>query len=181
MSDDIEGLVEFGKDIFSLASVSLRAEEIINARIKTICDKTNRPLELADVVYDAERCFVIVLGEEMAVDVFERRRQDSIDARAEMVLFEKENREKLIRDEFCAEELIHDADMTSSEKVNNIETPRSVADRVAVMNCLRKGVAPESANMFVDIKRRASVQVGAHLIRIYKTCLRGVVIDADVE
>lgn len=116
-NDDISGFAQYVKDIFGIASVCLRKEEM------------------------------------------------------RMMLGRPPEESQLLADQF----------IVSMEKVNDIENPKSLADRLAVLECERKGIPRENADMFVAVKRRAQVQVGAHLVKIIDSLLSGPASDPEIE
>ena len=150
--------------MFAIASVALQMEEVVYERAKSICNDIDSDLEHAAPVDHPDGVRVIdkrgTGGEEiMTRKEFITSVTRSKEARQALVEFEK-NGQSEIRNKWPTG-LLDSADITSSEKVNNIENPKTTADRTALINCMMKGVPLESADIFVSVKLHAQVQIGA--------------------
>jgi DNA polymerase elongation subunit (family B) len=60
----------------------------------------------------------------------------------------------------------------SKERVRNVDTPKTVAEKLAVQRCLYRGESILHAPMFVEICRSSSVQVASGFLKILDTLLR---------
>jgi hypothetical protein len=116
----------------------------------------------------------------MAREEYESKKIKSLEARKALELFKRNNEENNIRSNHPPRSLPVEH-LISTEKINNIESPQTMPTRLAVIDCLMKGISKEQAPMFISVKRRADVQVGAHVLKIINTCLRCPVIDANLE
>ncbi|ELT95180.1 hypothetical protein CAPTEDRAFT_187509 [Capitella teleta] len=173
MENDIEGLILYAEHLFSLASVYLRAHEIATHEIMRLCEDIN--VELENITYNADDddgSWVEEAGKAVssAEELF-KLQEKSREARKRVGKFEEEGRFEEILREHGADGLLEEKYAVSREKVNGIYKPRTVADKMAITQCKRRGIPRAQAGLYVDVYRNASVQVAAHILSLIRTLL----------
>jgi hypothetical protein len=167
------------KDLYTFAAVDLRVEEILTTEIKTLCEAIDDEIERDDVFVNKDSVILPVSKRQMSRDEYMRKKERSIESRDAIKHFDN-GRAVDIRSRYPLRALPVEY-TTASEKINNIAAPKTVADKIGAMECLRKGMSKDQAPMFVNMQRSAKVQIGAHVIKILNTCLRCPVPDVQVE
>jgi DNA polymerase elongation subunit (family B) len=153
MYDDIDGMCSYIKDLYTFAAVDLRVEEILTTEIKTLCEAIDDEIERDDVYVNKDAVILPVSKRQMSRDEYMRNKERSIESRDAIKHFDS-GRAVDIRSRYPLHALPVEY-TTASEKINNIATPKTVADKIGAMECLRKGMSKDQAPMFVNMQRSA--------------------------
>jgi hypothetical protein len=174
-----DGMCSYIKDLYTFAVVDLRVEEILTSQLKTLYEAIDDEIERDDIYVNKDAVILPVSKRQMLQVEYDSRKLRSIEARAAIKCFDSEKAPDIRKRH--PPRALPSHFTTSSEKINNIETPTTSTDRLGAIECLRRGITKDQAPMFLNVQRSADVQIGTHVMKILTTCLRCPVTDAMVE
>ena len=164
---DIDGALQYSQDLYDLIAVKMHAIEKVNEILDPILNDIDLILERSQ-----SPGYFSHINLYLSNDEFLELKNNSKKANEKSKWFIETNQEDKIKHANLDDGLIPDIYCTSRQRVNNIQNPKSVADKTELKKCKLAGKLPEEADMITSVIRNASVQAGSHICSILEQLVK---------